>query len=188
MPDENTTDTVEGEGQDVSVVQEDQDTETEFDQERAMATIRKQRESEKALAQQLKETKATLAKLEAAEKKRQAAELSEVERLQAENQDLAGQLQALEAERETLILRSAVEREASRLGFHNPADAYGLADLSGVQVDDGEVSGVDKALKALAKERPYLIKAVEKPNIDSSAKGDGKREPDKEGIARRFGL
>ena len=160
----------------------------EFDKARALETIRQQRESERSLEKALKETKTQLAKLEAAEKKRAQAEMSETERLQAENQDLVAKLQALEQEREVLILRTAVERQAAAMGFHNPADAYGLADLSGVKLDGGEVSGVEKALKALAKERPYLIKTVEKPDIDGSKKSDGKEAPDRDGIARRFGI
>ena len=160
----------------------------DFDKARALETIRQQRESERSLEKSLKEAQARLAKMEAEEKKRAQAELSETERLQAENQELAAQLQALAQERETLILRTAVERAAAALGFHNPADAYGLADLSGVEVDGGEVSGVDKALKALVKERPYLIKAVEKPDIDGSKKSDGKKQQDRDGIARRFGI
>ena len=160
----------------------------EFDPERALQTIRAQRESEKALEKALKEAQGKLAKLEAAEKKRAQAEMSEVERLTAQNKELAETLQALEQERQTLILRSAVERAAAALGFHNPADAYGLADLSGVEVDNGEVSGVDKALKALAKQRPYLIRAVEKPEIDSSKRSEGKQAPNRTNIKQRFGI
>ena len=160
----------------------------EWDQARALETIRQQRASEKALEKALKEAKGQLTKLEAAEKKRQQSEMDEVERLKTERDELASRLQALEQEREELILRSAVEREASKLGFHDPADAFGLADLADVQVDGGEVDGVEKALKALAKARPYLLRTVEKPDIDSGKKGGGKQEPDRAGIARRFGI
>jgi len=160
----------------------------EFDAERALATIRQQRESERDLAKQLREARAELKKAAAAEEKRKRAEMDEVERLRTEAAEKDARLQALEQEMETLILRGAVERTAAALGFHNPEDAYGLADLAEITIEDGEVSGVEKALKALAKARPYLIKSVEKPDVNSAARGGGKQEPDQAGIARRFGI
>lgn len=171
---------------------EDKGSETdveEFDRERAMSTIRKQRESEKQLSRELKDARAKLAQFEEQEKKRSQAEMSEVERLQAANADLEARMRGLEAERETMIIRSAVERAAAGMGFHSLEDAYHLSDLSGIAIeDDGTVEGIDKALKALAKERPYLIKQVEKPEINSAARGGGKKETDVEAVKRRYGL
>jgi len=101
-----------------------------------------------------------LDKFEAEEETRRKADLSELEKAQ---EDLA----AAKAERERLAtvmerdrIRYAVEMAAAGLEFQSPADAFNLADLSSVEVtEDGEVTGVAEALKALAKEKPYLIKA-----------------------------
>lgn len=161
----------------------------EFDRERAMATIRKQRQNERSLSKELKEAKARLAQLEGEEEKRKKAEMSEVERLQGQVTDYEARVLALEAERETMIIRSAVERAAAGLGFHNLEDAYHLADLSELEIDeDGSVSGVEKALKALAKERPYLIQVAKKPDINAKDGGKGKDTSDVEAVKRRFGI
>ena len=73
------------------------------------------------------------------------------------------------------IVRAAVMIEAARLGFHDPADAFALADLSAVEIDDesDDVTGVDDALKELAKRKPHLVKA------EDSTNGNGKHKPTK---------
>lgn len=80
------------------------------------------------------------------------------------------------------LVKSEARAIAAGAHFHNPADAVGLVDLSGIKVsDDGDVDA--DAIKALitdlAKERPYLIKTAEeskpKPKADPSqgARGGG---------------
>lgn len=122
------------------------------------------------------ERRKRLDQLEADEKKRNEAQMSEVEkankRAETAEARLAAQGQAL---RERSI-RHAVEIEASKAGFIDPADAAALADLSGVQYDEGtgQVSGVDAAVKALAKVKPHLVKqGTPPPNIDGRAGGKG---------------
>ena len=66
----------------------------EFDQERAMATIRKLREFEKTAKAQEKE----LEKLRQAEEERRLAEMSEIEKLQATNEKLKSQLDQVQTE------------------------------------------------------------------------------------------
>jgi hypothetical protein len=49
------------------------------------------------------------------------------------------------------LIRSSFVAEASKAGYKNPEDVYHLADMSGVVIgDDGQVSGVDKAVEAVA--------------------------------------
>lgn len=122
------------------------------------------------------ERRKRLEQLEADEKKRNDAQLTEVEkatkRADAAEARLAEQAKAM---RERSI-RHAVEIEASRAGFIAPDDAAVLADLSGVQYDEttGQVSGVDAAVKALAKAKPHLVKqSAPAPNIDGRAGGKG---------------
>jgi len=98
-------------------------------------------------------------------KKLQDAQLSEQERQKKEldeatvaKADLEARLKAKELEAQGILIRAEVRVQAVKLGFANPDDAYALADLGAVKVtDSGEVSGVDKALEKLAKDRPYLL-------------------------------
>lgn len=96
------------------------------------------------------------------------AELSEVERLGKEKEQLEAKMaeqakaaEAREQEHQAMLVRAEVRVSAAALGFQNPNDAYALADLSSVTVEKGEVQGVENALKALAKDKPYLLDAVD---------------------------
>ena len=61
------------------------------------------------------------------------------------------------------LIRAAFIEAASKAGFANPSDAYSLADRSGVNVkDDGEIEGVDKAIKALEGRLPLAQKPAPK--------------------------
>lgn len=96
----------------------------------------------------------------------EAAQLTETQRLEKER-DEAKQAaaaaetaaQAREAEINQRLIRAEVRVVAAELGFANPEDAYHLADLAGVEVDEnGAVQNVKKALEKLAKEKLYLLK------------------------------
>lgn len=54
----------------------------------------------------------------------------------------------------------------NKYAWHNPKAALKLLDRSEVTVADGEVTGLTKAIEALAKEHPYLVKPAD-------AGGDG---------------
>lgn len=139
--------------------------EQEFDKERAMETIRKQRESEKAALAELKAAKKRLQELEAAEEERANAELSEKERLEKElatarekAAELESAAKAREAEINKRLIQAEVRAVAATMAFATPEDAYHLADLSEVTIgEDGAVQGVKKALEKLAKDKPYLL-------------------------------
>lgn len=93
------------------------------------------------------------------------AQLPEVDRLKA---DLA-KAQAAMAERETAMaaqrLRSAVLMAAARAGFQDPEDAFRMIDVSELDVDGDQVGGVDEALAALRKSKPYLVRGAGTPAI-----------------------
>ena len=56
------------------------------------------------------------------------------------------------------LIQAETRVAAATMGFVSPEDAYRLADLAEVVVDDdGSVSGVKKALEKLAKDKPYLL-------------------------------
>ena len=108
-----------------------------------------------AEAAQLTETKRAAQALTAAQ-----ARITELETLNA---------QTIKAT-QTLRIRSAVELAAATLKFHQPEDAYLLADTTAITVsDEGKVTGVDSALKALAKARPYLIDGQNQTTPDNDA-------------------
>lgn len=122
--------------------------------------------------------------LSAAEKQRQDAELSEVERLKKQLADLTSELDGAKKENQTNRLRRAFEMSAreQKLSFVNPQaadDAFDRANLEEVEVDDdGKVSGMDQVLKDLQKSRPYLFAKEEKedaPDIDATRKGKGNK-------------
>lgn len=89
-----------------------------FDKERAMETIKAQRESEKAALAQLAQLQKQLKKFEEAEKARQEAELSEVEKLQkrlAETEAKAKQIERENLQRQVAAKMQLPEALALRL-------------------------------------------------------------------------
>jgi hypothetical protein len=121
-----------------------------------------------ALAKELKaarkEAAAYRTKLRQAEEDaetRKRAEMTELERLKA---DLEAERQArtkAEEQRQRQIARTQVIAAAARLGFNDPEDAIRMLDQSTLEVDDaGNIDGLDDALSALVKSKPYLIKST----------------------------
>ena len=130
--------------------------------------------------------------LEAEEQKRKDASLSELEKAQKAAEDLKAQLDQVTADLDGLRMRQAFYEAAAGVVWANDQarrDAFDLSDLSAVEVDDdGKVSGMDKVVKGLQKERPHLFGAEKPPDINAGAQGKGRGEGDVEGIKRRFGL
>lgn len=140
----------------------------EFDRERALETIHRQRESEKALKKQLQEAKSALKKFEDENKRREDAELSDLQRAQKRITDLEAMLQDAQTMTQALRLRQEFSRVSSRLklSFVDPQaeeDAFELADMDNVEIDEnGKVTGLEEAIKALQKQRPYLFASDER--------------------------
>jgi hypothetical protein len=56
------------------------------------------------------------------------------------------------------LLRGEVKAAAAKAGFIDPDDAFALLDRTDVKIDDdGNVAGIDEALKALAEAKPHLV-------------------------------
>lgn len=83
--------------------------------------------------------------------------------------------------------------------WHNPARALQVADLSDVEIDEkGKVHGLSKALEALAKSDPYLLKPKKeddskkeepKPSTGSPVNGDKRKDkgsPDREKLLQKY--
>lgn len=104
-----------------------------------------------------KEHQRELERLRGELKKRDDADLSETEKLRK-------QLADLEKERETIVrdrlaerTRFTIEREAARMRFADPADAWSLIDQSRLDIDgNGNPTNVKELLGELVKTKPYL--------------------------------
>jgi hypothetical protein len=107
------------------------------------------------------------------------AELSEKEKLEKRIQELEDaeaeakqQAQARELEINEKLIRAEVRLVAGTMGFSTPDDAYALAELADVSVEeDGSVKGVDKALEKLAKAKPYLLDGSDGKSLGTPPRG-----------------
>lgn len=134
-----------------------------FDAARAQRTIDQLREEVKAGKGTAKQLEDALARLKAIEDK----DKSETERATAAAKDASEKLAAAEARLAEERIGRIVERAASKMGFHDPDDAYRLIDRRAVEMDDdGEPKNVDALLKKLAEAKPHLVKTDD---------GDGKK-------------
>jgi hypothetical protein len=104
---------------------------------------------------------------EAAEKERQAAQMTELEKAQAQATEALKKAEeaeqartATEAKALERLMRAEVISAASQLGFNDPADAWNFIDRTKITVTDEDTfEGIDKALEAVVKSKPYLVKA-----------------------------
>ena len=164
--------------------------------EAAQAELELTRKALKKANAEAAERRKRLEALEAEEEKRKGANLSELEKAQKAAEEWKGKLDLVSAELDTLRLRqafyeAAAEAKVAWANAQAQRDAFALSDLSGVEIDeDGGVSGMDKVMKGLQKERPHLFgaAAVTQPEINAGSKGGGKGEGDVEAVKRRFGL
>ncbi len=108
---------------------------------------------------------ATAKKTLADAKTAQAAQMSELEKAQAEIAEAQEATRKATAEAETIkvaaseaLLKAAIISQAGHL--NDSMDAWQFIDRSKIEVqEDGSYKGIDEALKALAETKPYLVKA-----------------------------
>ena len=161
-----------------------------FDQERALATIRKLREFEKSAKAQLKE----LETLRTQAKTADAAKLSDQERLTQRVAELEQTLADAQTQHQERTVRYEVLLKASELGLVDLDAAVRLLDWAALEFDeDGRPTNTEKVLKDLIKAKPYLVKsqaAQTAPNINAGARSgseqDQKARDDE--LRRRFRL
>lgn len=119
-----------------------------------METIKKLRGFEKLSKDQTKELEDLRKKVKEADD----AKLGEQERLQKRVSELEAETTRLAEERKTLVVRTAVEREARKLNLVDEDAAYRLLDLSAIEYGaDGAPTNVETLLKELAKAKPFLV-------------------------------
>jgi DNA repair exonuclease SbcCD ATPase subunit len=128
----------------------------------------------KAINEETKSLKAQLADLQKALKANERASMSEVERLKAEKAELEQQAKAATEAITQMRMKDAFRSAAiaTKVRFVDSAidDAFALADLTGVQIEEsGAVKGMEDVVKKLATAKPYLIQKPTPAPIDASA-------------------
>ncbi|MEK5418226.1 phage scaffolding protein [Paenibacillus sp. FSL L8-0708] len=140
--------------------------------------------------------KMKLTALEQAEAEREAAKLSDTERLEAEKATALAAAESAKTERDKVLTTAnqriinaefkSLAREAN-VPADRVAAALKLADLSAVTVDDeGNAVGVKEAVEALIVAEPYLANTVGSGNrqIGGDTNG-GSRKPGTDGLSTR---
>ncbi|MBO0962014.1 phage scaffolding protein [Neobacillus sp. MM2021_6] len=118
-----------------------------------------------------------LDELEKAEEERKKQAMSEAERLKAEKEEAdkkaieaAEQAKKAQDAANQRILNTEIKSIARSLSANDPADVLALLDKSSVEIDnDGNVKGVEEAVKALKESKPWMFKAP----IGADAGGGG---------------
>jgi multidrug efflux pump subunit AcrA (membrane-fusion protein) len=109
--------------------------------------------------------KKTLAEAQAAKE----AQMSELEKAQADIAEAQAQAaqatteaEAIKVQADEALLKAAIISQAGN--FHKPMQAWLLIDRSKIETqEDGTYKGIDEALKVLAETDPHLIKADGQP-------------------------
>lgn len=148
------------------------------------------------LAQQRTRTQAAdkrAAQIEAELKQLRDKDLPEQQKLTRDLQETQKVVETLKATNSGLALENAFLKD-NTYSWHNPDAARKLIDLEGVEIgEDGKVSGMKDALKALATAHPYLVKTEtgngETPKPATSPGnngGSGTSTPAAKALATRF--
>lgn len=118
---------------------------------RIMAELKEARTEAAKYRTELRSAQEKLSKFE-------QAQLTEQEKLQKRAEEAEQTAQALAQRLTDTLVRAEVMAQAQKHGVIDLDAAYRLIDRSLVKVgDDGSVEGVDKAVAALVKERPWLV-------------------------------
>jgi len=140
------------------------------------AELERTRAALKAANKEAAERRKRLDDIEAAEATRKQAELTETERYKAEADKAKADYAALQETSRKERIQAAILQAATVANFADPVDAMALADLSGVMLEDGKVTGAKEAVDALAKAKPHLVTVAKvAPNINSQS--GGKAQP-----------
>lgn len=162
--------------------QPEQASDETFDKDRALSTIRKLREGERAAKAQAKELEALKAKLA----EHESAQLTEKEKAEQRAANAEAKAQAAEAKAKAIALRASVERHAHKLNLVDSDAAYRLLDLSGIEYEDDEPQGIEALLKALVKDRPWLGAPEPKTGVPATpSAANGKQLSQAEDAANR---
>lgn len=128
--------------------------------------------------------KAALAEAEKLKKE----QMSELEKAQADAQKLQDELAKTKAEKEAAeakaretAMRAAVMQEAAKANFYDGNDAWLFVDRETLELaEDGTVNGAEKAVAAVAKAKPHLVKTAGQTPGSPRANGTGRPAGNKE--------
>ena len=85
--------------------------------------------------------------------------LTAEERYKVELATLQQRLASAEQAAQDRLVRSSIVTAAAKAGFVDPDDAVALVDRGALEIsEDGAVAGVDDAIRAIAKAKPYLVR------------------------------
>ena len=158
------------------------------------AELTEVRKALKAANSEAADRRKKLQAFEDAEKKRKESEMSEVERLNAQLAEMVSTHEQLQKSLQDTKLNAAIDVAAKTLNFINVDEARAHINRDALKLDDeGNWTGVTKALETLAKERPHLIeKKVTMPDTDGTKRNTGKATAQDEAymntIKSRYGI
>jgi hypothetical protein len=127
----------------------------------------------KELSQKAKEAEARLQEIENAKKSEAEKKLLEEKKYEELLKAKEDELMQLRTEREQSVKQQSIISVAVKLGARDPDAIAKLIDQTKVAVDkDGNVSGVEDAVKALLADKPYLASTQPASNIGSGANSE----------------
>lgn len=126
--------------------------------EELQATLERERKERQDANKEAQATRAKLRQLEQADEERRKAAMTEEEKIKAEVEALRGETATLKAERQSMLISSAVQSAAVKLGIVDPEAALKLLDADALKLgDDGRPTNTEDALKKLLDAKPYLL-------------------------------
>jgi len=133
-----------------------------------------ERAARRAADKAAKDAAGELERLRAELKKRDDADLSEMEKLRKQLAEAETQRQTVERDRQADRTRHLIEREAGRMRFADPADAFSLIDQTRIDFDaKGNPTNVTALLTELVKAKPYLSARPGTGSGEGGARGAG---------------
>ena len=155
----------------------DDEPDGDFDKERALRTIRQQRESEKNL-------KLELDALKAEKKEAEDKEKSELQKLQERHDALEAENTKHKEEQKAQVTRSAFEDAAKKAGAINPTAVFKLAE--GLELDDdGKPKNSSDVLKSLKSEYGFMFSGTNGKGDGGAGKGSDNGATDMNALLRR---
>lgn len=164
--------------------------------EEVQAELERTRTALKAANKEAADRRKKIDAYEKAEEERKTAELSEVDKLKAENDRLTKENEEAAKRAKSVLIRAAFVAEAAKAGAAYPEDVYRLADHAAVECDDeGTVTGVADAVKVLVEAgRVPMSGKPPAPDLNGGAGGGSrshgamKLTPEELEAARRFNI
>lgn len=116
--------------------------------------------AERIISRRKKQTAGDVKELETLRtklKEREDADKSELQLITERLTEAEKKATQAEGEMATVTVETALLMALNKAGAVDPLDALKLSDLTGVQITDGGVDGVDEAVKSLTESKPYLF-------------------------------